>query len=78
MEEIECNVVTLEDNIEYTEVGKINYNNNTYVFLSNLEEPENFRIRKLINEDGKDYITKLDSKEEFDNVLAIFTKKYTN
>ena len=46
MEEIECNVVTLEDNIEYTEIGRIDYNNNTYIFLSNLDEPENFRIRK--------------------------------
>jgi len=78
MEEKECNVITLEDNIEYTEVDKIKYNNNTYVFLSNLENPENFCIRKLINKNEEEYIIGLDSKEEFDIVLNQFTQKYTN
>ena len=78
MEEKECNVVTLEDNIEYTEVDRIEYNNNHYVFLSDLENPENFCIRKLINQDNEQYIIGLDTKEEFDNILNLFTKKYTN
>lgn len=76
MEEKECNVITLEDNIEYTEVDKIEYNNNTYVFLSDLEKPENFCIRKLIKENEEEYIIGLDSKEEFDNILNLFMKKY--
>lgn len=78
MEEKECNVVTLEDNVEYTEVDKIEYNNNTYVFLSNLDNPENFCIRKLIKENDEEYIIGLDTKEEFNNVLNLFTQKYTN
>jgi len=78
MEEKECNVVTLEDNIEYTEVDRIEYNNNNYVFLSDLENPENFCIRKLINKNEEEYIIGLDSKEEFDIVLNQFTQKYTN
>jgi len=78
MEEKECNVVTLEDNIEYTEVDRIEYNNNNYVFLSDLENPENFCIRKLINQDNEQYIIGLDTKEEFDNVLNLFTQKYTS
>lgn len=78
MEEKECNVIILEDNIEYTEVDKIEYNNNTYIFLSNLENPENFCIRKLIKENNEEYIVGIDSKEEFDNVLNLFTQKYTN
>lgn len=78
MEEKEYNVVTLEDDIEYTEVDKIEYNNNTYVFLSDLENPENFCIRKLITENDEEYIIGLDSDEEFNNVLNLFTQKYTN
>jgi len=78
MEEKECNVITLEDNIEYTEVDKIEYNNNTYVFLSDLENPENFCIRKLLKENDEEYIIGLDSKEEFDTILNLFTQKYTN
>lgn len=78
MEEKECNVVTLEDNIEYTEVDRVENNNNTYVFLSNLENPEDFCIRKLIKENNEEYIIGLDSKEEFDTILTIFKQKYTN
>lgn len=78
MEEKECNVVTLEDGIEYTEVDKIEFNNNTYVFLSNLDNPENFCIRKLIKENEEEFIIGLDSDEEFDTILNLFTQKYTN
>lgn len=78
MEEKEYNVITLEDNIEYTEIDRIEDNNNIYVVLSDLENPENFCIRKLINENNEEFIVGLDSKEEFDKVLKIFTEKYTN
>ena len=78
MEEKEYNVITLEDNIEYTEIDRIEDNNNIYVVLSDLENPENFCIRKLINENNDEFIVGLDSKEEFDKVLKIFTEKYTN
>ena len=78
MEEKEYNVITLEDNIEYTEVDKIEYNNNTYIFLSDLENPENFCIRKLIKENDEEYIVGLDTEEEFDKILNLFMQKYTN
>ena len=78
MEEKEYNVITLEDNIEYTEIDRIENNNNVYIVLSDIENPENFCIRKLINENNEDFIIGLDSKEEFDTILKIFTEKYTN
>ena len=78
MEEKECNVITLEDNIEYTEIGKVEYNNNQYVVLAVLENPEKFCIRKLIKENEEEYIIGLDSKEEFDNVLKTFVENYLN
>ena len=78
MDEKKFNVITLEDNIEYTEIDKIEYNNNIYVFLSNLENPEDFCIRKLINKNNEEYIIGLESQQEFDEVLSLFTKKYSN
>lgn len=76
MEEKEYNVITLENNIEYTEIDKIEYNNNTYIFLSDLENPENFCIRKLITENNEEYIIGIDTEEEFNNVLNLFQQKY--
>jgi len=76
MNKKECNVFTLENNIEYTEITRIEYNNNTYLVLSDLENPENFCIRKLIIENNEEYIIGIDTKEEFDTVLNLFSKKY--
>ena len=74
--EKEYNVVTLENGIEYTEIYKVSDNNTDYVVLSNLDNPKDFCIRKVIQKDGEDYIVKLDSDEEFDRVLAKFQKEF--
>ncbi len=76
MKEKECNVVTLENGIEYTEIDRINDDNKTYVILSNADNPKDFCIRKLIKENNEDYIVGLDNDEEFDRIYDIFSKKY--
>ena len=77
-EEKLCHVIKLGDNIEYTEIDRVNYNHNTYVILSDLDNPNDFCIKKLINENNYEYIIELNDKEEFNNVLKIFIDKYTN
>ena len=77
-EEKLCHVIKLGDNIEYTEIDRVNYNHNTYVILSDLDNPNDFGIKKLINENNYEYIIELNNKEEFNNVLKIFIDKYTN
>ena len=77
-EEKLCHVIKLGDNIEYTEIDKVNYNHNTYVILSDLDNPNDFCVKKLINENNYEYIIELNNKEEFNNVLKIFIDKYTN
>ena len=78
MEEKEYNVVTLEDGIEYTEIDKIENDGKTYVFLSNLDNPKDFCVRRLMTDDDGDYIIGLDNKEEFDTVMKLFYDKYIN
>ena len=77
-EEKLCHVIKLGDNIEYTEIDRVNYNHNTYVILSDLDNPNDFCVKKLINENNYEYIIELNNKEEFYNVLKIFIDKYTN
>ena len=77
-EEKLCHVIKLGDNIEYTETDRVNYNHNTYVILSDLDNPNDFCVKKLINENNYEYIIELNNKEEFNNVLKIFIDKYTN
>lgn len=78
MEEKEYNVVTLEDGKEYTEIERLEKDNNTYVFLSNLDNPNDFCIRKVIKDNDSDYIVGLTDDKEFDEILELFNRKYGN
>ena len=72
--EVEVNVVEI-DGVEYSEVMRLPLDGSVYVYLSDLEDPENFMIRKLTEEDGETYLIGLDSREEFDKALIHFSKK---
>ena len=71
-EEKEYNVITLENGIEYTEIDRINFNNNCYVVLSNLDDPSDFCFRRLVNDNNQEYIVGLENREEFNNVLQAY------
>ena len=62
------------DNNTYIIIEKMDIDNNTYYFLSNENDKSDFFVQKL-NSD-KDKLIPLDSKEELDNVLSIYSKKY--
>ena len=76
MKNKEYNVVTLSNGIEYTEVSRIKIDNNTYVFLSNMDNPEDFCIKKIIKKDNEELIYAIDSDEEFNKVMNEFAKNY--
>lgn len=67
-------------NLEYItlENGKTYYiiqEKDNYVYLVNKDNQKDFCIRKnVIKEDGP-YIESLDSKEEFDKAIKLFTEK---
>jgi len=77
-EEKEYNVITLENGIEYTEIDRINFNNNCYVVLSNLDDPSDFCIRRLVNDNNQECIVGLENREEFNSVLKLFNDKYNS
>ena len=47
-----------------------------YVFLSNLDNPEDFCIRKIIKGNNQEIIIRLDGKREFNKVFNIFKEEY--
>ena len=72
-DEMEVNVVEI-DGTEYSELMQLQFDGNTYVYLSDLDNPDNFIIHKLVIEAGEEYLIGLDSKEEFDKALLRFSK----
>lgn len=67
--------VKLEDGIEYVVLDEIDAGANTYVYLSNVDNEEDFCIRKVNNSD-ENTLLGLDSDDEFDEALLLYTKKY--
>ena len=75
--EKECNVVTF-DGVEYAEIHRLENKGNTYVLLSNLDNPTDFCIKKLIRKDGEPYIRGLSSEEEFNEILQLISEEFKN
>ncbi|MBQ7030939.1 MAG: DUF1292 domain-containing protein [Bacilli bacterium] len=72
---MEVNVVTLENNKDYIIIDTIEFNDNKYLFLSNKDDENDMCVRKIITKD-REYLTKLESENELEEVLNIFATKY--
>lgn len=64
--------IILEDNLEYIVTDKID----NYLYLNNVNDYEDFCVRKEIIEDNEEYIVGLDNEEELEKALKLFEKKY--
>ena len=67
-------VFTLENNEDYSEVSRVSYNNFNYLLLSNTKNPKDTCIRKLVRENDKDYLCRLNNNE-LKMVLNLFIKQ---
>ena len=67
--------VTLENNIEYTVIDKLFFNNKEYLLLVNIDDVKDFCIRIHTKSSDIDYLERLDSKYEFNNVFNMFKEK---
>ena len=76
---MEVNTIMLENNKSYIILDTISYQNNEYLVLANELDNTDIALRKVIKkEDNKEYLVKLDSEEEFDEVITLFHEKNNN
>lgn len=74
-QEMEVEYVTLEDGNDYFVVDIIDH----YVYLKKEDDDKTFEIREVVKEEnGEEFFVELDSQEEYENALLLFTKKYVN
>lgn len=69
---MEVNVVTLEDGKEHVIIYALENELGKYIFLAEEDNPKNLNIRKVIEKEGTEYLTKLDSEDELDQVMMSF------
>ena len=72
----EYEVVTLEDGKEYCIIDEIEKKGKKYVYLALENDPQSFRIRKSMIKDNEDFLAGLETDEEFDEAMNIFTEKH--
>lgn len=70
------NVITLEDDIEYAIIEEIIHDDKKYVFLTNVNDYEDFCIRKVIIDGNEQFLVGLDDDVEFDLALMLFAKNH--
>lgn len=71
MEELE--ILTIDDK-DYAVIERITDNNNTYVYVTNVDDETDFFVRKEQN----DILLALDNEEELNKALELFAKKHEN
>ena len=73
---IDVNCITLENGREYIIIGALENNGNKYLFLANEKDKLDICIRKVITENNKDYLVKLDTEEEFEKAMDLFNEEF--
>lgn len=72
---INNSIIKLEDGNTYTVVDKIEKLDKSYIYLANIENVQDFCIRKEITENGETFIVGLDNDQEYEEAMNLFIKK---
>lgn len=73
---MDINVVKLENEEEYLIIDTIILQDKKYLILVNEKNYYDICIRKVIEKDDKEVLVKLESEEEFENVVTRFNNKH--
>lgn len=71
---MELEFVILDDNKKYCIIKEIIYNGIKYLYLTNIDNIDDFTIRKEINNE----FVGLDDEEEFNQIVDMFIKEIAN
>lgn len=66
-------VVTLNDNIRYAVVSKVNYENNVYYYLSEIDNLSN--IKFLVENKERNSLVEVEDKELIQKLLPLFVNE---
>lgn len=73
--DIEAEVVTLNDGLDYVILDEITAHSNVYVYLSNTEDPRNFCVRKKLQNSAGSLLIGLDDENEFNMAMKLYFDK---
>ena len=71
-DKITVNTIKLEDNLKYMIIGSVNLDDNKYFIFSQIDNTDNYQVRKVVDEDR---LSKLDDRFELREVINLFIDK---
>lgn len=73
---IDVKCIQLEDGLEYALIDEIENGDIKYCYLVNVNDENDFCIRKIDTKIDNETVIGLDSNHEFDKALLLFTKMH--
>ena len=72
----DLDILTLQNNKDYIVIDTLINEEKKYLFLLNKEDDNDMVVRKVIKKDDGEYVTKLDSEDEFEEIMYLFKEKH--
>lgn len=72
----EVKTIILDDGIEYYLADEVKIENDTYYFLTNMQDNKDLCVRKKEMVDGEEYLCTLDSIDELNKALTALKSKH--
>lgn len=73
---MDINVITLDNGKDYLIIDALEIESDRYLLLANEKDDRDLCVRKVVVEDGKEFLDVLDSEDEFDKVMTVFEEKH--
>ena len=73
---MEVNIIKLEDGKNYLIVDTIECNEQKYIVMGSEDNPDDIVFRKVVFENDKEWLEKIDNYEEFEKCMLNYAKKY--
>ena len=73
-ENVEVDLIRLEDNCDYIILDTIINRGNKYLILGK-NNTEEFCVRKIIVENNKEWLVKIESYDELEEIMSIYNNK---
>lgn len=72
--QVKVQVEVLDNGNEYLPIKKTIINSVEYLFLVNIKDSSDKCIRKVVIKDGEEYLSMLETEQEFETVMKEFEK----
>ena len=73
---MDTRVIKLDNNLVYSIIYTVAINDDRYLFLVNVDDEKDIKIRKIVMRNSVEYLEYLEDNEEFEKVMLEFKSSF--